>query len=157
MGRVHTELGAEHPVLDEQLLRPHCRACGVGFTPGQTWCDDNHYQGIACVSCKETMQIVVIGELIVDVCLACRAAWFDEGELGATIRKYGADIRDHVQLSVAGSADGSFRRGAGGVTEAIREGASTLQTLAAAGENAVAAFEAVVGVLEAVTSIFPDV
>ena len=103
------------------------------------------------------MELVVIGELIVDVCLACRAAWFDEGELGATIRRYGTDLRNHVQISRAGPGHGSFRRGAGGVMEAVGEGASTLQTVAAAGEAAVSVFEAVVGVLEAVTSIFPDV
>jgi hypothetical protein len=48
------------------------------------------------------MEIVLLGEIIVDVCLACEAAWFDEGELGTTIRKHDTDIRAQVAASIDG-------------------------------------------------------
>ena len=117
---VRAELDVDHPVLDERLLRPCCRVCGAGITSGQTWCDDGHDQGIACVSCGRTMEVVLLGDIILDVCLPCEAAWFDEGELGTTIRKYDTEIRAQVAASLDGGETPLLAvRGAFGVLKVV--------------------------------------
>jgi len=157
---VRAGLGADHPVLDERFLRPQCRICGQGFASGQTWCEDKHDQGIGCTSCQRTMEIVPIGDIVIDVCLSCRAAWFDKGELGVMVRKHARRVRKGASsdsrpgggsdpgaaLDVLGMID------AGGVITDAAGG--LIDVTAAAGEVAATAVEGVFGVLEGVLGIF---
>jgi hypothetical protein len=124
---VSARLGASHPILHERLLRPHCRVCGLGLAPGRTSCDDEHDPTIACVSCGQGMKVVELGGLVIDVCRACRAAWFDEGELGATVRTQAGDIRARVRASLARPPGGGPTRGVGGL---LRETAGDAVSLA---------------------------
>jgi hypothetical protein len=148
---VRAHFGSDHPILDDRLLRPHCRVCRAGFARGQTWCDDKHDQGIECVSCGQTMEIVRLKEVIIDVCLHCRAAWFDEGELGATVRSHNGEIR--ARSSSAGAANG-VSLGILDVAEAANAVVALPEAAAAAGEAAVGAVEGVFSVLGSVLDLF---
>ena len=59
------------------------------------------------------MKVVALGGLVIDVCRSCRAAWFDEGELGATVRTQAGDIRARVRASLARPPSGGPTRGVG--------------------------------------------
>lgn len=167
-GKLRGSFGADHPVLDERLPRPRCRICGHGLALGQTGCNEKHDQAIGCVSCGQKMEMIRIGDIVIDVCLLCRAAWFDEGELGAMVRRHAQPVRRHAksvrhpdpagpQPSLASDVvdAGSDVLGALEVVASVPIVAlDVIDVAAAAGEAATGAVEGVFGVLEGVLGIF---
>jgi Zn-finger nucleic acid-binding protein len=97
VAQMRGSFGADHPLLDETRRKPHCRSCGRGFAADQTGCDEKHDQAIACVSCAQKMERIQLGEVVIDVCLLCRAAWFDEGELGVMVRRHARPVRQRAK------------------------------------------------------------
>lgn len=113
------------------------------------------------------MDTVALGQIVIDVCLSCRSAWFDEGELAEAVSRHAADIRARVQSFVARPARGAFlappasgggpTHGIGNALEVVEAGLSVPGAIVSVGEAAVTAGEAAVTVVEGVFGVLDGV
>jgi Zn-finger nucleic acid-binding protein len=162
VAQMRGSFGADHPLLDEHRRKPQCRTCGQAFASGQAGCAEKHDQAIACVSCAQKMQMIRLGEVVIDVCLLCRAAWFDEGELGVMVRRHAQPVRRHARPVRPEALAGAQPSLASDVLDAASDLLGVLDAVASpygVGGTVIdvastAALEGVCGVLEGVLEAF---
>jgi Zn-finger nucleic acid-binding protein len=78
--------GPRHPVLDPARPPATCRACRKMLRgPGVTCWACGASQAIDCVTCGQRMGRCRVADVVVDLCRACRSAWFDPGELPVVV------------------------------------------------------------------------
>lgn len=84
-----THYHASHYVMVEGHGRQACRRCSALLAPGAGACEAcGGTQALRCVQCAGPMAVVVVAGVTLDVCRACRAAFFDRGELGLIARAH---------------------------------------------------------------------